>query len=72
MTLDEDAILALVNSYEKQSRAIKDELLRFCWYMRGGITYAEAMLLSDEERKIIGSIIKDNLETSKKSGMPFF
>jgi hypothetical protein len=40
--------------------------------MRGGITYSEAMLLSTEDRKIINNIIKDNLETSKKSGMPFF
>ena len=64
--------MALVNSYERQSRAIKDEILRFCWYMRGGLTYSDAMLLSTEERKIIGDIIKDNLDIAKKSGMPFF
>jgi hypothetical protein len=64
--------MALVNSYERQSRAIKDEILRFCWYMRGGINYNDAMFLSSDERKIISEIIKDNLETSKKSGLPFF
>lgn len=72
MTLNQDEILALVDSYERQSRAVKDEILRFCWYMRGGIAYADAMLLSTEERKLIAEIIKDNLETAKKSGMPFF
>ncbi len=72
MTLDQDAIMELVNSYERQSRAIKDEILRFCWYMRGGINYNDAMFLSSDERKIISEIIKDNLETSKKSGLPFF
>lgn len=72
MTLNEDEILALVDSYERQSRAIKDEILRFCWYMRGGINYSDAMLLGSEERKLISEIIKDNLETAKKSGMPFF
>lgn len=72
MTLDQDAIMELVNSYERQSRAIKDEILRFCWYMRGGINYSDAMFLSSDERKIISEIIKDNLETSKKSGLPFF
>jgi len=72
LTLDQDAIMALVNSYERQSRAIKDEILRFCWYMRGGINYSDAMFLSSDERKIISEIIKDNLETSKKSGLPFF
>lgn len=40
--------------------------------MRGGISYSEAMLLSLEDRKIINNIVKDNLETAKKSGMPFF
>jgi hypothetical protein len=29
-------------------------------------------MLSSEERGIIGEIIKDNLETTKKSGLPFF
>ena len=72
MTLNDDAILALVDSYEKQSRAIRDELLRFCWYMRGGLSYADALMLSSEERKLINEIIKENLETTKKSGMPFF
>ncbi len=72
MTLNEDAILKLVDDYERQSRAIKDEILRFCWYMRGGITYSDAILFSEQERQIISDIIKDNLETAKKSGMPFF
>ena len=40
--------------------------------MRGGIAYSDAMLLGIEDRKIINNIIKDNLETAKKSGLPFF
>lgn len=43
-----------------------------CWYMRGGLTYEEGMQLSRIEREIVGDIIKDNLETTKKSKMPFF
>ena len=43
-----------------------------CWSMRGGITYEEAMNLSYTERTIIGNIIKDNLETVKKTGLPYF
>jgi len=52
--------------------AIKEELLRICWYMRGGISYNEAMFLDQEERKIIGRIIEGNLEVAKTSRMPFF
>jgi hypothetical protein len=40
--------------------------------MRGGISYSDAMMLGIEERRIINEIIKDNLETAKKSGMPFW
>lgn len=40
--------------------------------MRGGLTYNEAMNLGQSERKIIAELIKENLETTKKSGMPFF
>lgn len=37
-----------------------------------GLSYQEAIMLSHEERQIVGEIIKDNLETTKKSGLPFF
>jgi hypothetical protein len=37
-----------------------------------GMSYAEAMNLSWDEREIIGEIIKDNLETTKKTNLPFF
>jgi hypothetical protein len=40
--------------------------------MRGGVTYQEALHMSYEERKIISDIVKDNLETTKKTGQPFF
>jgi hypothetical protein len=40
--------------------------------MRGGLSYSEAMMLSLDERQIIEQIIKDNMEATKKSGMPFF
>jgi len=57
---------------EKETANIRKEILKYCWYMRGGITYDEAMQLSSAERNTIGEIINDNLETTKKSGLPFF
>ncbi len=73
MTLNDNAsVNALIEGYDNQAKAIKEETLRLCWYMRGGITYNEAMMLSTKEREIIGSIIKENIETTKNSGLPFF
>lgn len=72
MTLDNDAIVGYLDSLDKQTRAIKNEALRMTWYMRGGISYDDAMALSYVEKNIISEIIKENMETTKKSGLPFF
>lgn len=62
----------LLDRYEKDIRAQKDDALRISWYMRGGISYDDAMLLSQTERELISKIIKDNIETTQKSKLPFF
>jgi len=67
-----EEIVEMINQYDKDSKAIKKDLLTTCWYMRGSINYSDAMMLSSEEREIIHKIIKDNLETTEKSGLPFF
>lgn len=72
MTLDNEKIVAWLDSLEKESKALKKEIIQLCWYMRGSITYTEAMELSPFEREIVIKLVKDNLETTKKSGMPFF
>jgi len=70
--LDTEGIEKLVKQYELDTKAIKEELLRICWYMRGGLSYTESLMLDVEEREIISNIIKDNLETTKESGLNFF
>jgi hypothetical protein len=40
--------------------------------MRGGVTYDQALQLSVFERTNISELIKENLETTKKTGLPFF
>ena len=72
MYLDTQGIEKLVKQYELDIKAIKDELLRICWFMRGSVSYFDSLMLDVEEREIIGKIISDNLETTKESGLPFF
>ena len=57
---------------EKETRDIRLDVLKLCWHMRGGVTYEEAMQMSQTERGIINEIVKDNYETTKKSGLPHF
>lgn len=57
---------------EKDCNTIKRNALRFSWYMRGGVSYEDILNMSTFEREAIASIIDENLETAKKSHMPFF
>jgi hypothetical protein len=57
---------------EKESNSIRQEALQMSWYMRGGLAYDQALQLSVAERQLINELIKGNLETTKKSGLPFF
>jgi hypothetical protein len=57
---------------DKETVDIRREALQLAWYMRGGIGYEQALQLSTKERTLIGDLIKENLETTKKSGLPFF
>ena len=72
LALDNDSIAKMVDAMEQETSGIRREILKLCWYMRGGVTYDEAMQMSQQERGIINDIVKDNMETTKKSGLPFF
>ena len=65
-------ILEEVKNYENQQKEIKSEIMKLCWYMRGGLTLEEGFSLSFEDRQLVNDIIKDNLETTKKTQLPFF
>lgn len=40
--------------------------------MRGSLTVEEAFQLDWESQEILYTIIEENLETTKESGLPFF
>ena len=68
----ESDIIKTLKDMENSQKELKHELVKISWYMRGGLSYSEAMELSPTEREIIAQLVKDNLETTKKSGQPFF
>jgi len=72
LTWSLDEILAEAKKLEKEQEQMKHELLKICWYMRGGVTLEEAYTMSYQERSLVSDIVKDNLEATKKSGLPFF
>tara|TARA_B100000745_G_scaffold78529_1_gene47818 strand:+ start:588 stop:809 length:222 start_codon:yes stop_codon:yes gene_type:complete len=72
LSKDNSEIIAFLQDLEAQQKNLKMDLFRTCWYMRGGVTLNEAYNLSPAEREIVSALVKDNLETTKKSGQPFF
>ena len=72
LSKDNSEIITYLKDLEAQQKNLKMDLLRTCWYMRGGVTLNEAYNLSPAEREIVSELVKDNLDTTKKSGQPFF
>lgn len=70
--MSNDQIVKYLSDLEKEQDALREESLRICWWMRGSISYDESMMLSSKDRKIVQKIVKDNIEMSKKAGVPIF
>ena len=69
---DSEQISAMVDQMDKEANDMRQEAIKVAWYMRGGISYEQALQLSMSERTAISGLIKENLETTKKTGLPFF
>ena len=72
LSMSMEEILKEVVVLERETKSLRKDIIQICWYMRGGITLDEAWSLCSEDREAISELIKENLETTKKSGMPFF
>lgn len=57
---------------DQEAKSIKSDSMRLAWHMRGGATYEQVMMMSADERKIISDLVKDNIETTKKTRLPWF
>lgn len=72
LSLPPEKVQKLIDGYEKAIKDIKKNAMTMAWYMRGGMTYEDIMNMSAAEREQINEIIESNLETTKKTQMPFF
>ena len=70
--MNHSEIAEYLKGIEQEAKQIKDESIKMSWFMRGGVTYEQILMMSINERKTISEIIKDNYETTKKSGLPHF
>jgi hypothetical protein len=60
-----------IDQLEKDALEFKEDLYKIAWYMRGGVLANDLLYIySYEDRKLMYKIIKDNIETTNKTGMP--
>ena len=57
---------------DEDIKTIKKTAMKFSWCMRGGASYEDILNMSDDERNTIANIIEENLETTKKTKLPYF
>ncbi len=67
-----DQMKELGDNLWKEAMSIKYNAQRLAWYMRGGISYNDILNMSSDEIDNLNKIIDENLETTKKSRLPFF
>jgi hypothetical protein len=72
LSLDNESIVEMINDFDRDSKALKKNIFKICWFMRGGLSFSEAMEIGAQDRDLINSIIEENINTTKETGLPFF
>jgi hypothetical protein len=70
MTMPE--IEAEVKKLDRESKALRKDTFKLAWYMRGSLSVDQAFGMDISDREIISEIIKENIETTKTTGLPHF
>jgi hypothetical protein len=70
--LNPEQVQKLIENMDEEVNDIKKSSLSFAWYMRGGVSYEDALNMSQIERNQMAELINSNLEVTKKSQLPFF
>ena len=65
-------IVSYLKDLDNETKNLKLELMKICWYMRGGMSWQQSLELSPDERTIAAQLVKENLDTTKKTGRDFF
>lgn len=59
-------------SLQRESERLIDSVVSLIYFMRGALSYTEAMNMSFAERSIVGNFIEKRLEQEKKNPQPIY
>lgn len=69
MTMSDTEIGNYLEELDSERKSLKQNIFELMWWMRGSVTLEEAWAMSADDRRAINEVIKNNLETTKKSGL---
>jgi hypothetical protein len=72
LTLTLSEIDQEIKILENESKALRKELYKIAWFMRGALNIEQCYMIDLSDIEIFSEIIKENLETTKESNLPFF
>ena len=72
MSLDNESITRMLEDFDRDSKALKKSIYKLCWSMRGGVSLNEIYQLSYQDRDLINQIIKEHIEVTNETGLPYF
>lgn len=70
--MDTEDIEKLAKGMEEEANNIIYNAQKLSWFMRGGIQFTDIMNMTRQQIDNINKIVDDNMETTKKSKLPFF
>jgi|APCry1669191515_1035360.scaffolds.fasta_scaffold00005_79 hypothetical protein len=72
LTLSLSEIEEEIKKIDNESKALRKDIYKLAWFMRGSVSIEQAFGMDIGDRNIVSDLIKENLETTKESGLPFF
>jgi len=71
MTSSAEQLSDLIESYNRDSVALKEQITELCYFMRGGIELNSAWGMSFEDREIAVKVINRRLKEQNPSGTEY-
>lgn len=57
----------MLKGYDAQVKRLKEHISKMSWYMRGGVTYEQMLMMSLTDIDNFAKVIEDNIDLSKKT-----
>ncbi len=67
-----EQIQEMFSGLQREGRQLLDSIISLIYFMRGAVSYTEAMNMSFAERDILAHFLSNRLEIEKKSSNPIY